>query len=618
MPTSARTRVRLLARGAALTAIAIAAVPAFTSAIGQERPESILPPGFGEPASQPAARPTPARTGASAAPAPAASGTPASGQAAGAGMVQPLPSDTPTPVASATPTPVATIDPSVLAQYEMPAFARRSLDRVGPAGVREGGLEANAFAGADGRFAEALMRRVAAPLPSRWLSILLRRTLAAQLDTPENVDGADFAAERAWLLLRMGESVAARAVAQSVDNANYTPKLYQVAMNTALATGDPGELCGIADAGLAATHERGWTMAQAMCAALAAEPGRAKTLLAAAKRRNVASGIDYQLAQKVVGAGPDGGQAVTIEWAGVDVLTAWRFGLAIATGVAVPDTLFATTGQQARYWYALSPSVPLGDRVPYAEAAAGQGVLSSAALVDLYGAVDAANDMPSGAAAAANDLRAAYVGNDVDTRLAAMRRLWGGDDKGAEPSYARLVLTARAAGRLPARLGVADARYLVASMLTAGLDRTATRWRPAVEEGGDAWAMIALADPDMTGQLSYRQLSSYVGRGDAALKQRLFFAGLAGLGRLSADDIERAAKALDVRIGAENTWTRAIDRAAADGQQGMVVVLAAIGMQTPRWDGVPPAMLYRIIGALRAVGLEGEARMIAAEALARA
>jgi hypothetical protein len=29
-------------------------------------------------------------------------------------------------------------------------------------------------------------------------------------------------------------------------------------------------------------------------------------------------------------------------------------------------------------------------------------------------------------------------------------------------------------------------------------------------------------------------------------------------------------------------------------------------------------MLYRIVGALRAVGLEGEARMIAAEAIARA
>ena len=615
MRTSASARARLLLRGAAIAAIAIAAVPAFTSAMGQERPESILPPGFGEPAAQPGPRPTPARTASASAPAPAASATPA------AGTIQPLPTDTPTPapLASATPTPVPTVDPSVLAQYEMPDFARRSLDRVGPAGVREGALAASAFAGADGRFAEALMRRVTAPLPSRWLSILLRRTLAAELDTPDRVDGADFAAERAWLLLRMGESVAARAVAQSVDTGNYTPKLYQVAMNTALVTGDPAELCGIADAGVVATRERGWPLAQAMCAALSSEPARAKALLAAARKRKVASGIDYQLAQKVVGAGPDGGQAVTIEWAGVDTLTAWRFGLAIATGVTVPDTLFATTGQQARYWYALSPSVPLGGRIPYAEAAAGQGVLSSAALVDLYGAVDAANDMPSGASAAANDLRAAYVGNDVDTRLAAMRRLWGTDEKAqTEPAYARLVLTARAAGRLPVRLGIADARYLVASMLTAGLDRGAARWRPAVDEGGDAWAMIALADPDANGQLSYRELSSYAGRGDAALKQRLFFAGLAGLGRLSADDIERAAKALDVRIGAENAWTRAIDRAASEGQQGMVVLLAAIGMQTPRWGGVPPAMLYRIVGALRAVGLEGEARMIAAEALARA
>ena len=41
-------------------------------------------------------------------------------------------------------------------------------------------------------------------------------------------------------------------------------------------------------------------------------------------------------------------------------------------------------------------------------------------------------------------------------------------------------------------------------------------------------------------------------------------------------------------------------------------------MQTPAWAGVPPAMLYRIVASLRAVGLAGEARMIAAEAIARA
>lgn len=621
MPTSAKAaasaRRRWIARaGAGAVAITVAALSAYGPATGQERPESILPPGFGEPAPPPAPRasasPRAAATGGPTAPAPVSGATPAP---APTGYVQPLPAPSPTPVASATPTPAPTIDPAVLAQYEMPASARRSLSRVGPAGPREGALAADAFRGADGRYVEALMRRVAAPLPSRWLSILLRRTLVAELDTPARVNGADFAAERAWLLLRMGEAVGARAVVQSIDNANYTPKLYQVAMNTALATGDPAELCPIADAALAATRERGWSLAQAMCAGLAAEPARAKALLAAARRRKAATGIDMQLAQKVVGAGPGGGQAVTIEWAGVNELTAWRFGLATATGVTIPDSLLASVGPQARYWYALSPSIPLADRLASADAAAGQGVLSAAALIDLYGAVDAANDMPSAAAATANDLRSAYVGGDMPTRLSAMRQLWGGADKA--PVYARLVLTARAAARLPVRAEVAEAPYLVASMLAAGVDRGAARWRSAVDEGGDAWAMIALADPDARGQLSYRQLSSYAGRGDPALKQRLFFAGLAGLGRLAPDDIERAAAALDVRIGAENSWTRAIDRAATEGQAGTVVLLAAAGMQTPGWRGVPPAMLYRIVSALRAVGLDGEARMIAAEALAR-
>ncbi|MGU3316846.1 hypothetical protein ACLBWH_14965 [Sphingomonas sp. M6A6_1c] len=598
--------MRRLTRGVAAVAIAAAAVAGYA----QERPESILPPGFGEPAPAPA--PSPRATASAPRGAPTAASLLPAPAPAPTGLVQPLPSDFPTAAASATPSPTPTVDPAVLAQYEMPLSARRSLDRVGPAGEREGALAADAFGQANGRYVEALMRRVAAPLPSRWLSIALRRALVAQLDTPAEVNGADFAAERAWLLLRMGEAVGARAVVQSVDNAGYTPKLYQVAMNTALATGDPAELCPIADAALAATHERGWTLAQAMCAGLSGEAARAKALVTAARKRNVATGIDLQLAQKVVGAGPGGGQAVTIEWAGVDTLTAWRFGLAAATGVTIPETLFATTGPQARYWYALSPSIAMAERLPAAEAAAGQGVLSAAALIDLYGALDAANDTPAPVAASINDLRTAYVGGDMDTRLTALRALWG-----TTPAYPRLVLTARAAARLPVRTGIADAPQLVASMLTAGLDRSAARWRAAVDEGGDAWAMIALADPDSGGRLSYRQLSSYAGRGDAALKQRLFFAGLAGLGRLSPEDIERAAAALDVRIGAENSWTRAIDRAAADGQPGTVVLLAAIGMQTPQWRGVPPAMLYRIVSALRAVGLEGEARMIAAEALAR-
>ena len=52
-------------------------------------------------------------------------------------------------------------------------------------------------------------------------------------------------------------------------------------------------------------------------------------------------------------------------------------------------------------------------------------------------------------------------------------------------------------------------------------------------------------------------------------------------------------------------------------QPATVLLLSAIGMQAGDWRGVPPAVLYRIVAALRAVGLSGEARMIAAEAMSR-
>ncbi|MES2421858.1 MAG: hypothetical protein V4595_11250 [Pseudomonadota bacterium] len=602
-------------------AVAVGALVALAPAIGQDRPESILPPGFGEPTPAPAPRPTapagtqPTRpTGPSQPTTPPPSAAPAQSGA----MIQPLPPTTPGDASPAPPVAApAPVDPAVLAQYEMPESARRSLATVGPVMASEGGLDTDAFGAVDGQYVETLMRRLTAPLPSRWMSILLRRALVSRVDTPARTNGADFAAERAWLLLRMGESVAARAVTQSVDTNNYTPKLYDIAMNASLATGDPAGLCPLVPGAMRYAAARGWTMAQAMCAGLSGNPAQATPLIATAKRRNVASGVDMLLAQKVVGAGAQGRQAVTIEWDGVDQLTAWRFGLAMATGVAVPDDLYASAGPQVKYWQALSPSVPLGARLAPAESAAGQGVLSSAALVDLYAAAATDDDTQSTATATANDLQTAYADRSPDARLNALRQLWGGAD--TRPAYARLVLTARAAARMNPTLAKDEADHLVASMLSAGLDRTAARWLGTVPAGGDAWAMITLSDPDAYRRLSYADLASYSGgEGDSALKQRMLFAGLAGLGRLNSGDIERAAQSLGVRIGADNAWTRALDRAARDGQAGTVVVLAAIGMQAPDWKGIPPEALYRIVGALRAVGLDGEARMIAAEAIARA
>ena len=69
----------------------------------------------------------------------------------------------------------------------------------------EWSLGPNAFGNANGRYLSTLMRRADAPLPSRWASILLRRALLTPSRAPPTVNPVDWVAERAWLLLRMGE-----------------------------------------------------------------------------------------------------------------------------------------------------------------------------------------------------------------------------------------------------------------------------------------------------------------------------------------------------------------------------------------------------------------------------
>jgi len=586
--------------GVAVGALAI--LIALSAATAQDRPESILPPGFNDPV-VPAPTPTPA---------PAPRATP--GSVPAPGTVQPIPVASPSP--GATPTPTATPTPVDLSAYELPDFARRSLESIGAVGADTGGLSADAFARTDGVMVERLMRRLDAPIPSRWLSIALRRALVSRVTPPRRVNGADFAAERAWLLLRMGEADGARAVVQSVDVDDYTPKLFQVAMQAMLATGDPSGLCPLVEPALTITDETGWLFARSMCAALGGKGKAATPLLRTASRRTGRS-IDALLAEKVVGAAA-GGRAVTIEWAGVDRPNAWRLGLAMATGVTVPDELLAQARPQVALWRATSPMIAPDVRAALADRAAAQGVLSHLALVDLYSEVEAGDDANGGIGAAARDLRGAFTEGSAAARVRLLQGLWNGGE-GAQGRYGRMVLTARAATRIAPSAELADAApALIASMLSAGFDRQAIRWTSVTPGAGDGWAMLALADPRGRsiggGEVeAYRDADTSADR----FKARMALAGLVGLGRVSTDDAQGLAQPFDVRFGAENSWTRAIEAAAQRGDAGTVLLLYAVGMQTATWRGVPPEVLYHGTAALRRLGLGGEARMIAAEAIAR-
>jgi hypothetical protein len=569
----------------------------------QDRPESLLPPGFGDPA------PTPAP-----APSTAPSRAPDSGVAS-----PPLPAGEPAEddfLANAAAADAVAAEPVDLTQYELPAFARHSLARIGVLAAGNTAFPATAFGRSDGRYLATLMQRMGAPVASRWVSIALRRALMSPLDTPAQLNGADFAAERAWLLLRMGEANAARAVIGDVDTDNYTPRLYQVAMQSALASGDPAALCPIAEAAAAQLPERGWALALAMCRGLAGKPAEAGQLLTAARRGTSPSDIDNLLAEKILGTGAQGRRAVTIDWIGVGDLTAWRWGLATAAGVAVPAELYRTAGPQVRYWQALAPGLAPAERIPAAELAASAGVFSAAGLVDLYGELYGSDDADGPALAVARELRAAYAEGSVADRVKAIRALW---DQAGTPRtrYARQILTARACSWIPASPQVEAPETLIAAMLSAGYEGAALEWRGVVPRGSEGWALLALAEPDGSGPIAYGDVEAAAGR-LSPRKGQLLLAGLAGLGRLGRADAERGAAALDVRIGAANGWTRAIDDAARRGEPGTVALLAATGLQARGWEAVTPEALFHIVSAMRAAGMADYARMVAIEAVTRA
>ena len=101
-------------------------------------------------------------------------------------------------------------------------------------------------------------------------------------------------------------------------------------------------------------------------------------------------------------------------------------------------------------------------------------------------------------------------------------------------------------------------------------------------------------------------------------KSAFLIAGLTGLGRLDEGTAASFANRLGFSLERQSRWTRAINAAAANGNAAMVAMFAALGMQGESWAAMTPRQLYIIISALRRVGLEAEARMIAAEAVARA
>ena len=600
-------------RGLLLTGAALAL--ASTMALAQNAPESILPGERPQPAPIPAPAPAPAE----------------SGEGSGE-VVQPLPSAAPavdysgvdlSDIPSVAELEAMTSEElddlfGLKPRYDIPPAARRMTTEVGVVDASEGGLPLASLARQPASLVRATLEGTRGPLISRWGHILLRRTLASRLNAPEGMGEVEFAALRASTLNTMGEHAVARALVQDVDTAEYNGALITAALGAYLGTADIVGACPVVRLDGVNGEGRQWSMLEGICAAYAGETTSAQNDLRRLLNRTEEDQIDVLFAQRYAGAAGQGRRAVTIEWDGIENMNPWRFAMASALGEPLPENLAETLGPYYLKSSALIPALPARARLRGADVAAASGILSARAMVDLYSQLYAGreDEAESVGLTLAARLRDAYTDPSPAARLAAIKDVWGGDSS----LYGRQVLTAYAAARLTPSADFADdAGPLIASMLTAGLERDALRWSGVVEDGSVGWALLALANPN-GGQVSDGQLDSFQDNDDSSgqRKSRMLLAGLAGLGRTDAGNIAEYSERLGVNLSAPTAWTRMIDRAAEAGNPALVVMLSGLGMQGTGWEQMTARHLYHIVSALNRVGLEAEARMIAAEAVARA
>jgi hypothetical protein len=577
-------------------------------------PRALLPKGFG-PAPAPAAAPAAPLPGTAPLPGQSAEADPAVDPAAGpAAAADTAPGEPPLAGLG------APADPSAAARD--PLAARSAVD-VADAGVltpANGGFAPGAFAGADGLFLAALARRLEAPIASRRAAVLLRRALLSRAAPPARIGAGDWVAARALLLMRAGEIDAAKLLVDRLPIDAYSAAAYRVAGQVALAAADLGALCPIARSGRQISEDRMWDMALGICAALEGDDISAASIFDALQQqgqRGQVSAFDVRLAERVATMAGGGGRAATINWAEAPRLTPWRFGVAVASGVAVPAEALPALGRARHGWIIRQPGLAPEIRLAALPVAAVEGSASAQELVSGISALapDEEGDGPLAR------LRTAFTAARPEARLAAMQAIWAAPVAGLDAEqarYAGLLQTSAAAARLVPAAPLADASAdIVASLLAGGNVAAAKRWWPVAQEASDGvrartWALLAVAGAVAATPSDFKDWQSETDASARAAARLL--AALAGLGQTRGSGWSGLTD--DLLPATDSRWSRAIRAAGRAGRSGEVALLAATGLQG-RWAEVPALHVLAITEALVASGHGADARLFAAEALTR-
>lgn len=501
---------------------------------------------------------------------------------------------------------------------------------VGWLTLQTGGYAPTLWSGSSGPFVNTVLRRMPAPTASRWAHISLRKALLTQAPTPAGVVPGNFIAERAHLLLRMGEVEGAKALVDRAPLTGYTKRLFEVAPQAHLAAGDVASLCPLTQTGISISGDPLWPLMSAVCAALQGDDAGAALILDRERENRSAQPFEIRLADRVAAAISGSNRAVSVNWPEAARLTTFRLGMASVSGVDVPRQRLENANPAVKGWVVRNPNLPLATRLHAARTAVVTGALSSREMVNLLSLQAVSLDPTALAALPVGELRQAYAAPTHEARITALRNLWA-EGKTREDRLAYQLASAHAAAQVPVKAAYLDAAPALArAMLLAGDVDGALAWYKlarAEAKGGNAragrplmalWPLVATAEAHgrvpRSGALFALWAKNWLD-GDSDVvdrQQQLAGAALLGLGLLDHTDLPSAA----VPEAIDNAFTRQLQAVIARRRKGEAIVLASLGLGRDAAT-VKPAYVRQALQALCAVGLRREAGLIAAELLIR-
>jgi len=540
--------------------------------------------------------------------------------------------------ASAAPAARTTADGAI----RIEGLSRITADAVGTLTPESGGLRTDLWQGTPGPIALRLVALLPGAPNAQAIRDLQRRLLLSSGPGPSGLarEGTLLAA-RAERLLAMGAVDELGALAKTIPGRADDPALARPLAERAAAIGDDATACGYHDAVAARADDRFWVKLGIVCDLWRGDNAKAELGVRLLGEIGETDGMLQDLVQAAVaGAGKAGGPTRLVGAGPLHLAAARLAKVAIDPDVTLIDSQPVLV--------ALARGIgapPFAARLAAAERAEEVGALGTAGLIDLYADIAVDGGTVDGALLAAEADQSAY----------ARGLLWRTADANGDPGQRARVIrkaleiaedgtawrqTARLFAPLVRRLTIGPAVEAMAPdavrvLVAAGEPAAARPWIEWLRTRADA------GSPDA--RLALRRLWTVarIGGGDLLVPYReaalaAWWSDLRDDNPDAASNLGGAALSLLDALGAPigvDAWRglaalppttpyeaptaafrNGVTAAAAAGRLAEAVTLACAGFGDVPLEEIDPTAVAGVVRALRAVGLEDDARRLAGEA----